>query len=90
MGYCIPYNKKDDLISSNIPNKEYTSKFVNNSKKNDTSLNNNENNYPKNSPITTNINNINININKITQPDIKSSETNREKNIKQAEIIKPN
>lgn len=90
MGYCIPYNKKDDLISSNIPNKEYTSKFVNNSKKNDTSLNNNENNYPKNYPITTNINNINININKITQPDIKSSETNREKNIKQAEIIKPN
>ena len=100
MGCCVPYDKGNNLIISNIPNNDYSSNiniygsrqvsnFLNPDKKeNENNLPNNEN--IQNHPFTTNYNNINININKITKSaDLKSSETFRENNIEQTKIVKP-
>ena len=102
MGCCIPNNRiKDKIITTNIPNKDIISNYKTTDNK--TTSNNltlykreNEPNFNKNEnvqnlPMTTNINNINININKITnKSDLKSSSTNREyQNEQQTKIIKP-
>ena len=100
MGCCVPMDKGQNLIVSNIKDKDYTpniniygsravSNFLNqDQKENEKNLPNNEN--IQNHPFTTNYNNINININKITKSaDLKSSGTFRENNIEQTKIVKP-
>ena len=100
MGCCVPMDKGQNLIVSNIKDKDYTpniniygSRAVSNflkidQKENKKNLPNNEN--IQNHPFTTNYNNINININKITKSaDLKSSGTFRENNIEQTKIVKP-
>ena len=100
MGCCVPMDKGQNLIVTNIKNKDYTpniniygsravSNFLNqDQKENEKNLPNNEN--IQNHPFTTNYNNINININKITKSaDLKSSGTFRENNIEQTKIVKP-
>ena len=100
MGCCVPMDKGQNLIVSNIKDKDYTpniniygsravSNFLNqDQKENKKNLPNNEN--IQNHPFTTNYNNINININKITKSaDLKSSGTFRENNIEQTKIVKP-
>ena len=102
MGCCIPNNRiKDKIITTYIPpqdiissnkatdNRMTTNNLTTYKKENEPNINKNEN--VQNLPITTNINNINININKITnKSDLKSSSTNKEyQNEKQSKIIKP-
>ena len=100
MGCCAPIDNGQNIIISKIPQKDFSSniKVISNrplsnflnveQKDNENKINNNEN--IQTHPFTTNINNINININKITKaPDIKSSETVRENHIEQTKIVKP-
>ena len=97
MGCCLPHNREQNLIISNFSNtgkKPNTniypfSNFLTADKKENIDKINNDDNIQTH-PFTTNINHINININKITKTsDIKSSETLREKHIEQTKIIKP-
>ena len=93
------FNKNlDDPSIINIIKQQNTDKFSNNEQKeynqninNNKDNNNNEGNtlkITKNQPITTNINNINININQISKnSDIKSNENEADK-VNNAEIIK--
>ena len=90
-------NNLDYPSDMNVINHKMTDKFSNNEQKepnkniNNIIDNNNEGNtlkLTKNQPITTNINNINININQISKnPDIKSNENEAEK-VNNAQIIK--
>ena len=86
MGCCVPINREDNIIKSNLNNNidcpstsvfinKNNDKYTNNEPKernkninNMIESNNNDGNtlkLTKNQPITTNINNINININQI-------------------------
>ena len=107
MGCCLPNNRTNALIKSNINKNEissspkiYTDKNEDKSLKNEN--NNNEKNnddeenvknlkLTKNQPITTNINNINININPISKnSDIKSNNENElEKVNEKSKFVKP-
>ena len=116
MGCCIPNNRTNNLIISNIPKNDLQStyKLFNNKDMNDNHkhednneiinniiYNNNEdkmNKYgdlklDKNKlPVTTNINNINININQISKNSVlKKAENESDKlnDIKNSQIIKP-
>ena len=118
MGCCLPNNRTNNFITSNIPKKEmpsttqiFDNKNNHNSSprkgkknheniedkngdhfnENNNEVNNEDNNkrlkLNKNQPITTNINNINININQISKnSDLRSSET--VKNIENIKIVK--
>ena len=118
MGCCLPNNRTNNYITSNIPKKEmpsttqiFDNKNNHNSSprkgkknleniedkngdhfnENNNEVNNEDNNkrlkLNKNQPITTNINNINININQISKnSDLRSSET--VKNIENIKIVK--
>ena len=100
MGCCVPIDKGQKIFESNIKKIDYSSNIKINQngsvshfltpeqKENNNKISSNEN--IQNHPFTTNINNINININKITKTsDIKSNETLRENNIEQTKIVKP-
>ncbi len=101
MGCCVPINREDNIIKSNLNNNidcpstsvfinKNNDKYTNNEPKernkninNMIESNNNDGNtlkLTKNQPITTNINNINININQISKnSEIKSNENESDK-----------
>ena len=95
MGCCVPIDRGGQNIITSNPKIDYSSNTIKievskkpsdsltpDQNENSNKIQNNEN--IKNQPITTNINNINININKITKGgDIISSGTFRENNIEQ-------
>ena len=101
MGCCVPIDRGGQNIIKSNPKIDYSSNTIKievskkpsdsltpDQNENSNKIQNNEN--IKNQPITTNINNINININKITKGgDIISSGTFRENNIEQTKIVKP-
>ena len=92
MGCCVASDRGQNLIISNIPNKGSSTNIIKyntiNKKDNENMIKDNEN--LQNLPITTNINNINININKITKaPDLQSQGTFAENHIEQTKIVKP-
>ena len=124
MGCCIPINRTNNVISSQISKNDLissakiysknTDKFLDTDKNINKNIINNEINNEINNiinqnnlegsnqnlklvkaqhPITTNINNINININQISKnSDVKSIDNEKEKenNIIEPKIIKPN
>ena len=92
MGCCVPNDRGQNLIISNIPKNGSSTNIIKynttNKKDNENKLKDNEN--LQNLPITTNINNINININKITKAqDLQSQGTFAENHIEQTKIVKP-
>ena len=92
MGCCITNNRGQNLITSNIPKKDLSTNIikydVNDKKDNENNIKDHQN--IQNLPITTNINNINININKITKAqDLQSQGTYAENHIEQTKIVKP-
>ena len=97
MGGCAVCNRENNLITTKIPENTSYNPNIKKNNENKSSSNNNQMENDKNTinkeniqgpPITTNINNINININ-TKRSDMRSSGTFRDKYIDQSKIIKP-
>ena len=93
MGCCIPNSRSNNVITSNISNNDFenTSKVFNtirtykDLKENNKEKDNDLSKIKNNNPITTNINNINININQISK-----NSDEKVNDLENAKIIKAN